>query len=158
MFVSPRLAASCFHCSEYPSPSKRIGSEAMIVSFSMRKIASSLPTPSSMSFSMETLNSFSWLAIAALMAIMAAAQFADEPAARNSKRLPVKAKGDVRLRSVVSNRISGIRPMPSFRVVFSSAVILLLLTWRAISSRMEDSCFPRNMDNMAGGASLAPSR
>lgn len=77
---------------------------------------------------MDTLNSFSWLAIAALMAIIAAAQLADEPAARNSKRFPVKAKGEVRLRSVVSNRISGIRPMPNFSVVFSSAVILLLLT------------------------------
>lgn len=40
---------------------------------------------------MDTLNSFSWLAIAALMAIIAAAQLADEPAARNSKRFPVKA-------------------------------------------------------------------
>ena len=36
----------------------------------------------------------------ALMSIMAAAQLADEPAARNSKRLPVKANGEVRLRSV----------------------------------------------------------
>ena len=135
-----------------------MGSEAMIVSFKIRKIASSLPTPSSMSFSMDTLNSFSWLAIAAFMAIMAAAQLADEPAARNSKRLPVKAKGEERLRSVVSNRISGIRPIPSFKVVFSSAVILLLLTWRAISSRMEDNCLPKNMDKIAGGASLAPKR
>ena len=121
-------------------------------------MASSLPTPSSISLSMETLNSFSWLAIAALMAIMAAAQLADEPAARNSKRLPVKANGEVRLRSVVSSNISGIRPMPNFSVVFSSDVILLLLIWRAISSRMEDNCLPRKMDRMAGGASLAPRR
>ena len=129
-----------------------------MVSFSTRKMASSLPQPSSIRRSTDTLNSFSWLAMAALMAIMAAAQLADEPAARNSKRLPVKAKGDVRLRSVVSSRISGIRPMPSFSVVFSSAVILLLLTWRVISSRMADSCLPRKMDRMAGGASLAPRR
>ena len=73
---------------------------------------------------MDALNSFNWLAMAALMAIMAAAQLDDEPAARNSKRLPVKANGEVRLRSVVSRRISGIRPIPNLRVVFSSAVIL----------------------------------
>ncbi len=41
------------------------------------------------------------------MAIMAAAQLEEEPAARNSKRFPVKAKGEVRLRSVVSSSISG---------------------------------------------------
>ena len=121
-------------------------------------MASSLVAPSSMALSTEALNSFSWLAMAALMAIMAAAQLAEEPAARNSKRLPVKAKGDVRLRSVVSSRISGIRPMPSFRVVFSSAVILLLLACLAISSRMDESWRPRKMDRMAGGASLAPRR
>ena len=92
------------------------------------------------------------------MAIMAAAQLEDEPAARNSKRLPVKANGEVRLRSVVSSRISGIRPIPSLSVVFSSAVILLLLTWRAISSRIEDNCLPRKIERMAGGASLAPKR
>ena len=87
-------------------------------------MASSLPIPSSISLSMDALNSFNWLAMAALIAIMAAAQLDEEPAARNSKRLPVKANGEVRLRSVVSRRISGIRPIPNLRVVFSSAVIL----------------------------------
>ena len=129
-----------------------------MVSFIMRKMASSLPTPSSISLSMETLNSFNWFAIAAFMAIMAAAQLADEPAARNSKRFPVKANGEVRLRSVVSRRISGIRPIPNLRVVFSSAVILSSPTWRTISSRVADNCLPRNMDRIAGGASLAPRR
>ena len=87
-------------------------------------MASSFPIPSSISLSMDALNSFNWLAMAALIAIMAAAQLDEEPAARNSKRLPVKANGEVRLRSVVSRRISGIRPIPNLRVVFSSAVIL----------------------------------
>ena len=47
-------------------------------------------------------------ATAVLSTSMAAAGLAGEPTARNSKRLPVKAKGLVRLRSVVSMRRSGI--------------------------------------------------
>src|SRR5690554_7625162 len=39
------------------------------------------------------------------------AQLAEEPTARYSKRLPVKAKGEVRLRSVLSSKISGILPI-----------------------------------------------
>ena len=31
-------------------------------------------------------------------------------------------------------------------------------TWRTISSRVADNCLPRNMDRIAGGASLAPRR
>ena len=130
----------------------------MIFSFRMRKIASSLPIPSSISLSTDALNSFNWLAMAAFMAIMAAAQLAEDPAARNSKRFPVNAKGEVRLRSVVSSRISGIRPIPNFKVVFSSGVIFELVTWRTISSSVADSCEPRKMDKIAGGASLAPKR
>ena len=41
-------------------------------------------------------------------AIMALAQLASEPGARNSKRFPVNAKGEVRLRSVLSISSSGI--------------------------------------------------
>ena len=124
----------------------------------MRKMASSLPTPSSISFSTDARNSFNWFAMAALIAIMEAAQLEDEPAARNSKRFPVNAKGEVRLRSVVSSRISGMRPIPNFRVVFSSGVIFSFPTWRTISSRVDDSCEPRKQERMAGGASLAPKR
>ena len=83
-------------------------------------MASSLPIPSSISLSMDALNSFNWLAMAALIAIMAAAQLDEEPAARNSKRLPVKANGEVRLRSVVSRRISGIRPIPNLRTIINT--------------------------------------
>ena len=39
-------------------------------------------------------------ATAALSTIIASAQLSDAPTARSSKRLPVKAKGEVRLRSV----------------------------------------------------------
>ena len=40
-------------------------------------------------------------------AIMALAQFAEEPTARNSNLFPVNAKGEVRLRSVLSSNNSG---------------------------------------------------
>ena len=46
--------------------------------------------------------------VAAFKAIIALAQLASEPGARNSKRFPVNAKGEVRLRSVLSIRSSGI--------------------------------------------------
>ena len=49
---------------------------------------------------------------AALSTIMAAAQLAEEPTARNSKRLPVKANGEVRLRSVLSSSSVGICEIP----------------------------------------------
>ena len=46
--------------------------------------------------------------MAEFRAIMAEAQLADEPGARNSNLLPVKAKGEVLLRSVLSMIRSGI--------------------------------------------------
>jgi hypothetical protein len=42
--------------------------------FQYAKMASSLPTPSSISFSTDARNSFNWFAMAALIAIMEAAQ------------------------------------------------------------------------------------
>ncbi len=51
-----------------------------------------------------------WSATAVFSAIIALAQLASEPTARNSKRLPVKAKGEVRLRSVLSiNKFRNLR-------------------------------------------------
>ena len=52
---------------------------------------------------------------------MAEAQLADEPTARNSKRLPVKANGDVRLRSVLSTMISGIWSTLIFKPFFPAS-------------------------------------
>ena len=40
-------------------------------------------------------------------AVIALAQLAEDPTARNSNLLPVKAKGEVRLRSVLSISSSG---------------------------------------------------
>ena len=88
----------------------------------------------------------------------AAPQLAEAPTALNSKRLPVKAKGEVRLRSVLSRMISGILPTFNFNSVFSSGLIFLLLTFCSISSRIESSCCPRNTDIITGGASSPPKR
>ena len=96
--------------------------------------------------------------MAALMTIMEAAQLAEEPAARNSKRFPVKAKGEVRLRSVLSCKMAGIRLIPNCNAFFSSGVSLASLRRATTSSNMWDKWRPKKMDRMAGGASLAPKR
>ena len=89
---------------------------------------------------------------------MALAQLASEPTARNSKRFPVKANGDVRLRSVLSINNSGIW---EYRVSYRA------LPPKAISSSVELSSkwsstllnwLPKKEEMMAGGASLAPRR
>ena len=87
-----------------------------------------------------------------------AAQFADEPTARNSNLSPVNAKGDVLLRSVLSTMISGILAIPSFSAVFSSGVIFVSLTRSTRLSSMADKLRPKNTERIAGGASLAPSQ
>ena len=43
-----------------------------------------------------------------------------EPSMRNSNLLPVKAKGEVRLRSVVSRKKRGSTSAPSFSFFFST--------------------------------------
>jgi hypothetical protein len=55
-----------------------------------------------------------------LMVSAAEAIFCEEPTARNSNLLPVKAKGDVRLRSVLSLLTCGREEMP--RSMISSLV------------------------------------
>ena len=115
-------------------------------------------SPFSISSSTSFLNSVSCSATAVFRAIMALAQLASEPTARNSKRLPVKANGEVRLRSVLSISSSGICGMSSF---------IPCLPPKAISSSVELSSMwsstllnwlPKKEEMMAGGASLAPRR
>ena len=84
---------------------------------------------------------------------MAEAQLADEPTARNSKRFPVKAKGEVRFRSVLSISSSGIRAMSSFIPCFPARIKLF-----SKCSNTAESCEPKKQEMMAGGASLAPRR
>ena len=122
------------------------------------KSARSLASPAAIRASTSARKSFSCSATAALSASMAAAQFALEPTARNSKRLPVKAKGEVRLRSVLSSRISGMVPTPSFISFFALMMIPLSKSAFSISFSASVSCDPRKTEMIAGGASLAPKR
>ena len=89
---------------------------------------------------------------------MALAQLASEPTARNSNRLPVKANGDVRLRSVLSMSSSGISGMSSFRPCFPAMSNSSSLFDFSMCSRISVSWWPRNEEMIAGGASLAPRR
>ena len=92
-----------------------------------------------------------------LSTIVGLPQLALEPTARNSNLLPVKAKGEVRLRSVVSRKRSGILPTTfSLSSVFSSGDKLSEDTSKASNTWV--SCSPINTDTIAGGASLAPNR
>ena len=80
----------------------------------------------------------------------------EEPTIRNSNLLPVKAKGEVRFRSVASLSRSGRISTPVFKVPPH-------LEWVASPvshscSITSSSCSPRKMEIMAGGASLAPRR
>ena len=154
----PRLAASVFHSSEYPFPSKRIGLEVTIYDLMILNNARSFGSPFSMSLSTSALNWNNWLATAAFSANIAAPQLAEEPTARNSKRLPVKAKGEVRLRSVLSKSISGILATPSF--ISFLALMIIPFSAEACSNLSNTSliCLPRKTEIIAGGASFAPRR
>ena len=94
-----------------------------------------------------------------LSTIIASAQLSDEPTARNSKRLPVKANGEVRLRSVLSSSSVGMCEMPLILKTFlaSKRIASSPLLAASLSSTAE-TCVPRKVEMMAGGASLAPRR
>ena len=90
--------------------------------------------------------------------VIGTAQLMDEPGARNSNLLPVKANGEVRLRSVLSSRISGILPTTfSLSSVFSSGESFPEDTCSS-SDNTDESCEPMKIEMMAGGASFAPKR
>src|SRR6201996_7651119 len=88
--------------------------------------------------------------------VIGPAELADEPTARNSNLLPVKANGEVRLRSVLSLNICGIFGIPCHKS--ASSFIFLLILDVSISSSTSLNWLPRNIDIIAGGASLAPRR
>ena len=74
---------------------------------------------------------------------------------RNSNLLPVKAKGDVRLRSVASRRISGSVDTPTFMIDIEGTLSSLPAM---MCSTTAVSCSPRNIEMIAGGASFEPRR
>ena len=155
---SPRFSASFTHSSEYPLPSKRTGLQVLISSFSTSRMALTLFSPAAIFLSTRSLNDVRASAMAAFRAIMAEEQLTLEPGARNSKRLPVKAKGLVRLRSVLSTMRSGIWgmsiSMPCLPFRLNSSFLSDCSMW--LSSSV--SWVPRNDEMMAGGASLPPRR
>ncbi len=78
-----------------------------------------------------------------------------EPGARNSNRLPVKANGEVRLRSPPCSGTGGSTGLPRPRNFpdTSSAGLPAATALNAFSSS-----WPRKIEMIAGGASLAPRR
>src|ERR1700761_332008 len=88
--------------------------------------------------------------------VMALDELADEPTARSSNLFPVKANGEVRFLSVLSLNICGILGMPCQSS--ASSFIIRLMREVSISSSRSLSWLPKNIEIMAGGASLAPKR
>ena len=78
-----------------------------------------------------------------------------EPRARNSNLLPVKAKGEVRLRSEVSFLKSASTSTP---VSMRSLPWLTYSSPLMIESTSAPRSSPRYIEMMAGGASCAPKR
>ena len=110
------------------------------------------------SFSTFSLKATSLFATMVFKTVMGLAQLAFDPTARNSNLFPVKANGEVLLRSVLSNKISGIFPTTlSLRSVFSSGDNFPLETCsRSVSTFV--NCFPIKTEIIVGGASFAPRR
>ena len=91
----------------------------------------------------------------AFKVVFGSAMESEEPTIRNSNLLPVKAKGDVRLRSVASFSKSGRVETPVFmRPPFKQCAASPVSTNCFTTS---SSCSPKNTEIMAGGASFAPS-
>ena len=131
--------------------------EDFIYSLSTLNIASSFLSPFwSIKRSTSFLNNCNCCATAVFNTVMGLAQLVLDPTPLISNLLPVKANGEVLLRSVLSMSISGILPTTlSLSSVFSWGDNLPKDT-PSNSSNTAESCFPINIEKMAGGASLAP--
>ena len=155
---SPRLLASSFHSSLYPLPSKHTTSITdAIIGFKASIIATLVFLPFASSLSTSVLKILSCSATAAFRVVIAPAQLADDPTARNSNLLPVKANGDVLLRSVLSRKISGISTNPTLLPFLPAISIGVSLGTSSNLCSTSVIVFPRKADTIAGGASLAPS-
>ena len=135
-----------------------MGLHVLMSSRSTSTMADNLFSPLAIRLSTRLLKEFRASAIAEFRAIMAEAQLAEDPGARNSNRLPVNAKGDVRLRSVLSIIRSGICgisiSMPCLPFSAKSSSLSESSMWSSNSV----SCLPRKLLMMDGGASLPPKR
>src|SRR5690606_3016764 len=118
--------------------------------------ARSFLVPFLICLSTSFLNSINCAATLAFNIVIGRAAFAEDPTARNSNLLPVKAKGEVRLRSVLSSFNSGILGIPCHK--FVSFFTFFATRADSTSSRISSSWEPRKMEMIAGGASFAPRR
>ena len=95
-------------------------------------------------------------ATVALSTVFAPAIDMEEATIRNSNLFPVKANGDVRLRSVASFLIGGMVWTPiSIR---SPLLLWVAVPFCKICSTISSNCSPRKIEMIAGGASFAPRR
>ena len=121
-------------------------------------MAISFLSPFSINASTSSLNCFSVSAMMVLRTVIEIAQLAEEPTALNSNLLPVNAKGEVRLRSVLSSISSGILRCKSSFKMASSCSSNLVLTRVSTSANTFARYWPTKTEIIAGGASLAPKR
>ncbi len=135
-----------------------MGVEVLISSRIISSMADVFSSPLAISPSTRFLKFVKASATAVLSTIMAEAQLASDPTARNSKRLPVKAKGDVRLRSVLSLKISGISGMSRVTPSLPLSLKRSFLSEFSIWFNRSLNCLPTKAEMMAGGASFAPKR
>ena len=87
----------------------------------------------------------------AFRATLASAMESEEPTMRNSNLLPVKAKGEVRFRSVPSLSRTGIVDTPESSLPLASSLMDSELD--TICATTSSNWSPRKIEMMAGGAS-----
>ena len=89
----------------------------------------------------------------ALMVVVGLPMESEEPTIRNSNLFPVKANGEVRFLSVASIGRSGTVETPVCNVEPSRQERASPVSTSCLTT--SSSCVPRNMETIAGGASLA---
>ena len=150
MLGRPRLFASSIHAFEYPLPLKMIllwlDKSSLIMSWTAVSKSSASSSSSAASLNASATMVFN--------TTLGGAIESEEPTIRNSNLLLVKAKGEVRFRSVASLSKSGkvATPVNNFPPFIECVASPVLQSWLITSS----NCSPTNMEIMAGGASLAP--
>ena len=88
--------------------------------------------------------------------VLTMATFWEEPAARNSKRLPPYGNGEVRLRSSAGTSIDGMLSVPKLSGFFCGVYVPRVPFFTLFMNSVMDG--PRYVDITAGGASMAPRR
>ena len=155
--LSPRASDSASHSLLYPFPSNMMSRASVMKRLTTAMTAEDLTSPASSRASTYALNSLRLSATIELTTHTAVATFCDEPTARNSNLLPVKANGDVLFLSVLSGNISGIE-LTIFidsceEETDSLTSFMFIIAWKT-PYRVE----PEKTDITAGGASFPPRR